>query len=240
MPKSLPASDGSARGRLSLHPPDLFPVLLSRLFDHEVSTLAPWVQPIEPDRFAEFSRSVAQQKLTLPRMFVAAERVFGRSSARFDHHKSSFRFPVLMSAMRDGMQLRYVLVLQDVRASVRVEVYRFSESREPPGRYYPAVDAELSRREIDLVANALTEFLHTAGGVAARTASSFHRTVPSEFVVYGCRDGDLFEGCFESAAEYQQAVARISLELGDVERCEELQQVMELFGDAIAEIRPRV
>jgi hypothetical protein len=232
-PKSQPVAERSTRGTLSLHPPGLFPVLLSRLFDDEVAALGPWCHAIETERFADFSRSMTQRQMTLPRIFLAARHIFGRSSTCFDPHKGSFAFPVLLSAMRDASELRYVLVLHDLRGTARVAFHHFNEQRNQHDSSSPA--GELSQREIGLVIDALLEFLYLCGDAAARGVAAVHRTVPSELTVYGCRNGDLFESSFESAEEYQRAVERICGDLAEVELVDELEYVSQLLRDVMGD-----
>ena len=230
MTKSRAHREDVARGQLSLNPPGLFPLLLSRLFDHEVSALAPLCQAIEPDHFAYFSPSMMQREMALPRVFVAAQRVFGRSSSHFDLHKGSFQFSLLLSAVRAAVKLQYVLVLQDVRGSMRVTFHRLSEKPEPREHPNP-VAGELSRLEVKLLSDALLEFLYIAGAAVARTISAVHRTVPSELIVYGCRNGDLFESRFEHPEEYERAVERIRRDLMEAEHREELEYVSRMLQD---------
>ena len=218
MTTSAVARQLDSRGRLSLNPPGLFPLVLTRLFDHEVSALSPWCRAIEIDSFAEFSRNVMQHEMTLPRVFIAAERIFGRSSTRFDSYKGSFQFALLMSANHARVEARYVIVVHDVRGSVRITFHRFSED-----------DGELSRSEIDRLADALLEFLSIAGGAVARTTSCFHRAVPSERIVYGCRKGVLFASQFEGADAYERGLERIRGDVADGEHRVELDYVRGLL-----------
>jgi hypothetical protein len=231
--KPWPAHE-RARGTLILHPPSLFPVHLSRLFDDEVAALAPWCRAVEPDPFGDFSRTMTQRELTLPRVFLTARRVFGRSSSRFDPHKSSFAFPILLSAARNDVELRYLLMLQDVRGSVRVAFHRFRGQRDPQERPIPT-EGELSLHDINLVRDAMLEFLYLGGDAAARGVSAVHRTVPSELTVYGCRNGDLFESRYESSEEYQRAVETIRGDLLEAEQNEEREHVGLLLRNVIGD-----
>lgn len=227
MTKSAVARQLDSRGRLSLNPPGLFPLVLTRLFDHEVSALSPWCRAIETDSLAAFSRNVMQHEMTLPRVFIAAERIFGRSSTRFDSYKGSFQFALLMSANHARAEARYVIVLHDVRGSVRITYHRFSE--ECGAQQRKLTDGELSRSEVDRLAETLLEFLSIAGDAVARTTSCFHRAVPSERLVYGCRKGVLFASQFESIDEYEGGLERIRVDVADGEHRVELDYVRGLL-----------
>src|SRR5690606_32973512 len=96
-----------------------------RILSHEIAALGSRLHPVVREPICMFRSAMGQRKHALAMTLVGAERVFGRSSRRFDPDKGSFRFPLWLSAARDGFQLRYFLDLRDTRGTVHLEAWRF-------------------------------------------------------------------------------------------------------------------
>ena len=217
-------------------------MILARILDHELAELADWTRPIERDYIYEFSHSVPHAPLDLAKVFLAAQALFGRTSLRFDPDEGSFRFPLLLLAKRDGFALRYLILLQDRRGSIEAPFYRLQNERrtEMLAQDHASIDRELSRPEINHLTDHLIGFLRAHGGGLAAIAPSFHRIVPSEFLVYGNRSGELFERVLANEDEYRRLPQIVKSALADSESKEELEYVQDLLGDmSRGEVRQR-
>jgi len=215
------------RGRLDLNLPGLFPFRLSRLFDHELSALLHWLQPIEESNYYFF-----RPPRNLARTFSAAERLFGRTSQRFDDHKCSFSFPLLMTARRGDCELRYVMKVFDLRGVVNVPLARVQEEPPPALRGYRApVERELSRRDIDGITDVLLDVLHDVGDRRTPPDGPFYRTVPAQCIVYGFHGGSWFQEELEDQDAYDRRVAELAVELDPIQLQRERQHVDGLLAD---------
>jgi hypothetical protein len=156
--------------------------------------------------------------LLLPKTLVAAEALFGRSSRIFDDYKGSFKFPLLLSATRNGSRMRYVIRLGDYRGSVEISFLRVGECARTGDRgYHPPVESELSGSDLDYLSEFLLGYLLGYAESGAADAPSFYRVIRSDNVVYGKQRGDLFERTFEDQTEFESFVSTLEAELGEIQ-----------------------
>jgi hypothetical protein len=171
--------------------------------------------------------------LDLPKVFLAAQALFGRTSLHFDPDKGSFSFPLVLSATRDGLALRYFILLRDCRGSIEAPFHRLQNERRAPllTQSQAPVEHELSRAEINDLTDCLIGFLRAHGDGLAVIAPPFHRAVRSEFLVYGCRSGEPFERTFANELGYHRVLRLIESELTESESKGEFAYVRELLED---------
>jgi hypothetical protein len=210
------------RGGVRISCPKLFPIHLTRLTDHDVSEIGPYCRHIQSSSDAWFYRRTSTERLDLPKIFIAAEALFGRSSKKYDDYKGSFGFPLLLSAVRDGVSLRYVVMLEDRRGATDVNFHRIDVDCDPDprerSRFAPPVDSELGSTDLDYLTGYLLGYLLGYGEGVAPLVPAFYRTVPSELLVYGRRGGELFEREFDDREAFDRAVETIERELGPAMR----------------------
>lgn len=222
------------RGGLKLHPERLFPLHLVRLWDHEVAELASFTRPV--GEWQNLSR-LEPPHGELASVFIAARAIFGRSCRRFDPHKSSFRFPLLLSATRDASPFRYLVTLEDLRGRTIVSYRRVEAMPAAPlvHRYREPVDEELSRNEMDYLGEFLCGYLTGFARAVCVDAPPFVRTIPSMHMLYGLCAGELFEYEASSAADFEQRVAAARAECSPAS---DLADVTNLMNDIVAEAAP--
>lgn len=214
------------RGHLELLGGKPFPFKLSRLYDHEFAALAPWLQPIAP-----ISRMVSLTPTahSLASVYHGAELLFGRSSTRFDPCKGSFAFPLMLTAQRNGQPIRYALRLQDCRGFVRLEFNRLASNRVNDWHgYHDPVEHEIAAHEMLPLSESICSYIYRCGYWLASDCSDFHRIVPEERYIYGCRHGLFFEHEFDQERDYEAAVEQMRLEWGNSEEAAELAYVTEM------------
>jgi hypothetical protein len=223
--------EGTGRPQLWLRPRELFPVLLSRLADHELSEIGRYAVPIEPDSTRELRRSMNPEPLLLPKLYLAGEALLGRSSRLYDHDKSSFRYPLLLSATRGSSRMRYLVSVHDFHGSVEVSFHRVREREQVDSirSYQPPIDHELSRRDLNCLSDCIVGFLCGKAEAAMASAPCFHRSIGSVMMAYGMRRGDLFERRFESIEELEGFLREVRDESVDAERASDLAYVTALL-----------
>jgi hypothetical protein len=94
---------------LALEPSKPFPFVVSRLLEDELPVLSPWLRPIRRDYLHEMLVYTPEERYLLPCVFLAAEDLFGRSSQSFDFYKCSFKFPLFLSATKEGRPIHRVV-----------------------------------------------------------------------------------------------------------------------------------
>jgi hypothetical protein len=212
-----------ARRRLSLNPPNLFPITFTRIFDHEFEALSPWLQPISSGAMRALRSSVYSERYRLSKVFVAARDLFGPSSPEFDPYKMSFRYPLFLSAIRDGLALHYVVTLSDRRGGLNVSFLRLGEER-GEGLYAAdraPIDREFSGPELDYLAESLLGYLLGHAKRTAPTQPDFYRVIQSESIVYGRRAGEWFEKQADDSDAFRRIRETIAADLAESESQQE-------------------
>lgn len=187
---------------------------LWRLQDNEYQQLRQHSLPIKEDVGFMFQLALSEHRnrdrLTLPEAFLTLEALFGKTSNQYDPWKGSFCFPLLLVLTKKQGQFFYLLRILDHRGSFDFPLYRLLEQ----GTEGYNIDAYRAPYELEFSTEAINKFICYFYGYlkgASRWACkisppSFLKKVASNFILYGCRDGTLFEESFESDAEYQQAI----------------------------------
>lgn len=187
---------------------------LWRLGDDEYQQLRQHSLPIKEDAGFMFQLALSEHhnpdRLTLPEAFLALEALFGKTSNQFDPWKGSFCFPLLLVLTKKQGQFFYLLRILDHRGSFHFPLYRILEQ----GTDGYNIDAYRSPYELEFSTEAINKFICYFYGYlkgASKWAHKFSpptflKKVDSNFILYGCRDGTLFEESFESDADYQQAI----------------------------------
>jgi hypothetical protein len=188
---------------------------LWRLRDEEYHKLRQSSLPIKEDSLFIMRLFLMERdnpdRLTLPKAFLALERLFGKNSDAFDHWKGSFCFPLLLMLEKSQGNFFYMLRVYDHRGSLQMGLYRVLENgiddydiyvyREP-------FELEFSREEINQFICYFHGYLNGFSGTIDQLfLSPFLKCIDSNLILYGYREGDLFEEDFESEEEYQQAIA---------------------------------
>jgi hypothetical protein len=226
------AAEPGKRPHAVLHAPKLHPIVASRLLDHELERIAPRLQPLERDYNLELRRALARERCVLPKVFVAAERLFGRTSGRFDPYKCSFRFPLLITEAPGKAPLRYVALLEDVRGSVLLPFSRLERQVVSDRGYQKPIDDELSRDDLNYLTDYLLGYLDGFAESTAVSAPAFYRVIQSEYTVYGYREGDWFEDSYENEKQLEDRLGQIRSDLGQLQHERDGTWVEGLLEDA--------
>ncbi|PKO20955.1 MAG: hypothetical protein CVU38_17390 [Chloroflexi bacterium HGW-Chloroflexi-1] len=150
--------------------------------------------------------SKKDERLSLPKAYVALKTLFGESGGDFDDWKGSFAFPFFLKVARGDQDFAYLLNVHDHRCSIEFDIYKLA----PPDagydsrRYYEPFEEEFARAEIDHFIVYFYGFLvGFFDAVKDRHDEPFCKQVGSQSVLYGYQDGQFFEEQYDSEEEYQ-------------------------------------
>ncbi|KAI9129564.1 hypothetical protein [Acaryochloris sp. CCMEE 5410] len=187
---------------------------LWRLGDDEYQQLRQHSLPIKQDAGFMFQLALSEHcnpdRLTLPEAFLTLEALFGKTSTQYDPWKGSFSFPLLMVLTQKQGRYFYLLRILDHRGCVDFPLYRLLEQ----GASGYNIDAYRAPYELEFPTEAINKFIGYLYGylkgastwVCKISPPAFLKQVASNFILYGCRDGTLFEESFESDTDYHQAI----------------------------------
>jgi hypothetical protein len=162
---------------------------LWRLTDNELDELSLHAESVEgcPDWYERgFGR-----RFRFCSGFVFLEEVFGTSSQRFDDHKGSFSYPMLvMSAEHQGAG--YLLLIRDIKGSVNYHMAHLVHAACPGGSNS---SDESSACDVVPFLDDLYDYLASGARRVQRRAQTdiepFYRCVPGILLTYGY-DGECF------------------------------------------------
>lgn len=190
---------------------------LWRIAEDEFSLFRSSSLPIKEDTqfflHLALRETFSKEHLELPKVFLALEKLFGKTSNLYDEWKGSFSFPLLLVLQRNQGKFFYLVRFFDHRGSFKFTLYRLLENGVDDydiNIFRSPFELEFSREEINKF------FVFICGYLEGYSESVFKRNTPKVFlkkissnlILYGCRDGELFEEHFESSEEYQQAIAQ--------------------------------
>lgn len=188
---------------------------LWRLRDEEYDRIRPCSLPILEDSLFLIRLFLIERdnpdRLTLPKAFLALQKLFGESSEAFDRWKGSFCFPLLLRLEKRGGNFYYLLKVYDHRGSLNVGLYRVLENGSDEyntDRYREPFELEFSREEINQFIGYFQGYLNVFFQTIPRESlSPFLKRIDSNWILYGYDREDIFEREFESEEEYRQAIA---------------------------------
>lgn len=149
-------------------------------------------------------------RLSLPKAFLTLEHLFGKTSDWFDKWKCSFSFPLLLVLKKSAGQFYYLLRVEDYRGSLEFRLYRFLENGVDGydvNIYREPFELEFSRAEINQFICYLYGYLIGAAKVVCvLPLRPFLKCIDSNHILYGYRDGKLFEEQIDLEEDYETAI----------------------------------
>jgi hypothetical protein len=167
--------------------------------------------------------------LNLAELFTVLEWLFGESSISYDFMKGSFCFHILLVIHRENGTFFYILDIFDTRGYMHLDLYKVVEDTAiheyDNDQPYPHLNVEFSQEEIDyffhyfygfllgyfqaakrvmLLEVRLEEKAGFCGTVISR--KNFLRTVISELILYGYRNGEYFEEEYKTEKIYREQI----------------------------------
>lgn len=187
---------------------------LWRLAEEEYRQFRDHSLPLKEDRMFMIQLMLSERynpdRLSLPKVFLTLEHLFGKTSDWFDKWKCSFSFPLLLVLKKSAGQFYYLLRVEDYRGSLEFRLYRFLENGVDGydvNIYREPFELEFSREEINQFICYLYGYLIGAAKViCVLPLRPFLKCIDSNHILYGYRDGKLFEEQIDSEEDYEAAI----------------------------------
>ncbi|MBM4461487.1 MAG: hypothetical protein FJ011_27645 [Chloroflexi bacterium] len=194
-----------------------FHCTLLRLDDHTYRRLRQHSVPISENTALywelefPFQRDPSREdeRLSLPKAYVALKTLFGPSGDAFDDWKGSFVFAFFLKVAKGDQSFAYLLNVHDHRCNIEFDVYKIAppEAGYDTHCYHEPFEAEFSRAEIDYFIAYFYGFLiGFFKAVKEQYDEPFFKQVGSESALYGFQDGRFFEEQYHEPEEYEAAV----------------------------------
>jgi hypothetical protein len=192
---------------------------LIRLNDEQYSLLRQNSVPITEDYLHAMSLEMNRKCIfsSLAKMYIALKMCFGESGNYYDDWKGAFSFPFLIYFEKDGQSIAYIMNVFNLRASIDFSVAKLihedDDSLDRTVLHDPF--EEFPRREInyviDFLVGYLTGFFQSAKD---RYDEPFFKSVRSDLILFGYKDGSFFDQQFEDSDGFDEAVQNMCGELG--------------------------
>jgi hypothetical protein len=149
------------------------------------------------------------ERLSLPKAYIALKTLFGASGDAFDDWKGSFVFSFFLKVAKGDQNFAYLLNVHDHRCSIEFDIYKLAppEAGYDPRLYHEPFADEFSRAEIDhFIVYFYGYLVGFFSAVKEQYDEPFFKQVGSESVLYGYQDGQFFEEQYHVPEEYEAAV----------------------------------
>lgn len=149
------------------------------------------------------------ERLSLPKAYVALKTLFGASGDDFDDWKGSFVFPFFLKVTKGDQSFAYLLNMHDHRCNIEFDIYKLTppEAGYDPRLYHEPFADEFSRNEIDYFITYFYGYLvGFFSAIKEQYDEPFFKQVDSESALYGYQDGQFFEEQYHVPEEYEAAV----------------------------------
>jgi hypothetical protein len=191
---------------------------LIRLNDEQYSLLRRNSVPITEDYLHAMSLEMDRHCIfsSLAKMYVALKMCFGESGDCYDDWKGAFSFPFLIYFEKDERSIAYIMNICNIRASIDFRVakliHKDDSSFDRTVLHNPL--EEFPRSEINYVINFLvgylTGFLESAKAIGEYN-EPFFKSVSSDLILFGYKDGNFFEQQYEDFDEFDEAEQNMAL-----------------------------
>lgn len=146
------------------------------------------------------------------KMYATLKEIFGESGKGYDDWKGSFSFPFLIHFKKEEQEFSYLINIHNIRSSIEFKLAKLicadDGSFERGVFYHPFQD--FPREEIKYFTNYLVGFLtgyfESAKG---QFDEYFFKTVESNLVIFGCKDGCYFDNNYETEKEFREALQEL-------------------------------
>ncbi|UYO63654.1 AbrB/MazE/SpoVT family DNA-binding domain-containing protein [Acetobacterium wieringae] len=192
------------------------PVHMIRLARPQFLALAKRAVMIEMNDFIwQMSLLNLHKKLLFSKMFVTLEDIFGPNDEQGigEGYKCSFCFPFLLRFSDERENLGYLMIVHDLRGAIDYEfakIIPINENLDRSKRYSPFED--FTKEEIKYMIKNCYGYLEGwfEGYLEREYDSFFYKTVDSDLIVYGYKDGKFFDKSFDDQDEYNEFIKLIS------------------------------
>jgi hypothetical protein len=142
------------------------------------------------------------------KMYMALKGLFGESGNHYDDWKGSFSFPFLICFQKDE-EFGYLMNLYNIRSSIEFKIAKLihvdDERFERDILHNPF--EEFPREEINYFINYFVGFLTGYfQSVSDQYDEVFLKTVRSNLILFGYKDGCFFDSQYENEEEFHKAI----------------------------------
>ena len=142
------------------------------------------------------------------KMYMALKELFGESGNHYDDWKGSFSFPFLIYFQKEE-EFGYLINLYNIRSSIEFKIAKLihadDERFERDVLHNPF--EEFPREEINYFINYFVGFLTGYfKSVRDRYDEFFFKTVKSNLILFGYKDGCFFDNQYENEEEFHKAI----------------------------------
>ena len=198
-----------------------FMLKLWRLRDGEFSEL--WPRSFQINIGSNFVSKLMrleagdENQLTLPKILVSLEHMFGLSSDRmFDSEKGSFAFPFLLEVLREEQNFYYLFYIFDSKGWTTFQLYRIIDEQ----KYYDMgnfssqkpIESELSEEDVEYL---VYHIWHSMRRTIKKLLQSpqdiqpFFRSIDAVNSIYGFLNGEFFDDYIANSKKYQEKVYQL-------------------------------
>ncbi len=163
-------------------------------------------------------------RLTLAKLFVTLEALFGPSASLLDARKQTFTIPCLLHIRKHDQDLPYRLQIQDYRGDPDFRLSRIIDHERflnlDQHYSHPPIADELSAEDIEYCICAIWHHLTISSNkicaekIANQTLPTFIHHIDSHHIIYGFADGNFFEHEIDDYDEYHSTVDALLAQYG--------------------------
>jgi hypothetical protein len=151
---------------------------------------------------------------SLSKMYVVLKKRFGESGDCHDSWKGAFSFPFLLYFEKDGKHFNYLLNICNFRSYIEFRLSKLLGAEDENLRkdIYHKPFEELSKGDISGLTGYLIGF---CTGFFESYSEKYHdqfffKTVESNLIIFGYKDGNFFDDNYHSEEEFSQAIEELT------------------------------
>jgi hypothetical protein len=172
---------------------------------------------VESKKYSMWDVSLQGKNILFPKLLIALEHAFGRSSDHFDDSRQTFIFAFFMKLYRREQAFPYILTIYDYRGGLNFRFHRVMDNDtyldiNPRNRQEP-IEEELPEEDFRYLMVFLWEYLYdyseTICNLKLLTGElkPFFRYLGDNNMIYGFCEGKFFEEYIENNGKYKKRIA---------------------------------
>lgn len=151
---------------------------------------------------------------SLPKMYVVLKERFGESGLCYDDWKGAFSFPFLIHFQKGEEYFNYALNIYNFRSLIEFRISKLIDANDQNLRkdiYYEPFE-EFSKKDIAIFISYIVGFCTGYfESSAERYNKFFFKTVRSNLIIFGYKDGNFFDNNYENEDEFCQAIEDLTV-----------------------------
>jgi hypothetical protein len=205
-----------------------------RLSDTEYTKLRETSLPIKDYNFeVNYHLGLYSDRgLKLAEIMTILEWLLGESSDFYDDWKCGFYFPTLLTITKENEMFYYLMTIYDYRGSIQFHLYKIVDNppkkasdRDTVRQPFP----DFSEEDIKYFTSFFYGYLEGYFEMAKSwiPTKTFIKTIDSNSILYGCKDGKFFEEHYESESLYRLRIKLFKKKYAEAIKKEPIQSYIE-------------